>query len=250
MLDDARNPAEVPVEDLHCPEDIDRSFGGWTPEVFSMLDRLRAEPHIDQYKKEKPGVTEHLKDPFRRYRDDLVVNWVLPNRLGVETEKHVFSRLLKNDFGAGGCHDHLWMSFYRPETRRLEDVQITHRVSPDGFAVGVYVGAHATDLLQQAKRRMADAPATYLDLVNPLLEHERWQFYTHRGSGSNETQDVHPDPLDAVPASVDAADGIYVRHYIGREETLALGPELVDRALSLVFDVWPIYRFYLGGRGG
>jgi hypothetical protein len=233
---------------MNRPDTLDRSFEGWSPEVFAMLDRLRAEPHIDQYEAEKPGPTNHLKDPFRRYRDDLVVNWVLPNRLDLETERHVFSRLLKNDFGAGGCHDHLWMSFYRPETRRLEDVQITHRVSPDGFAVGVYVGAHATDLLKQAKARIRQAPATYLDLVNPLLQREDWRFYTHRGSGQNETQTVFSDPLDAVPDSVDGADGIYVRHYLSREKTLDLGPELVDRALDLVFAVWPIYRFYLSSQ--
>jgi hypothetical protein len=252
MLDDsdltARPPHRVPREDMHRPDTLDRSFAGWGPEVFALLDRLRAEPHIDQYKKEKPGVTENLKDPFRRYRDDLVVNWVLPNRLNFETEKHVFSRLLKNDFGAGGCHDHLWMSFYRPETRRLEDVQITHRVSPDGFAIGVYVGAHATDLLAQAQSRIAQAPATYLDLVNSLLERDDWQFYTHRGSGDNETQDVFSEPLDAVPESVEGADGVYVRHYLSREATLDLGPRLVDWALDRVFDVWPIYRFYLADR--
>jgi uncharacterized protein (DUF2461 family) len=245
MAQAAMDPAQKPVEALQLPDSIDRSFEGWSEEVFAMLDRLRAEPHIDQYKKEKPGVTQHLKDPFRRYRDDLVVNWVLPNRLGFETEKHVFSRLLKNDFGAGGCHDHLWMAFYRPETRRLEDVQITHRVSPDGFAVGVYVGAHATDLLAQAKSRIHEAPATYLDLVNPLLQRKNWRFYSHRGSGENETKTIFDEPLDVVPESVDAADGIYVRHYIDRDETLDLGPELVDRALDLVFDVWPVYRFYL-----
>lgn len=249
MLEEAEpaavDPVQMPVEEMHRPEALDRSFEGWSPEVFAMLDRLRAEPHIDQYESEKPGVTDYLKDPFRRYRDDLVVNWVLPNRLHLETERHVFSRLLKNDFGAGGCHDHLWMSFYRPETRRLEDVQITHRVSPDGFAVGVYVGAHATDLLKQAKSRIRQSPSTYLDLVNPLLQREDWRFYTHRGSGKNETQTVFTDPLDEVPEAVDGADGFYVRHYLSREETLDLGPELVDRALALVFDVWPIYRFYL-----
>jgi hypothetical protein len=210
-----------------------------------MLDRLRDEPHIDQYKSEKPGVTDHLKAPFRRYRDDLVVNWVLPNRLDFETERYVFSRLLKNDFGAGGCHDNLWMSFYRPETRRLEDVQITHRVSPDGFAVGLYVGAYATDLLRQAKDRIQSAPTTYLDRVNPLLEQDDWRFHTHSGSGDDKRTPVYTDPLDAVPDAVEAADGIHVRHYIDRDETLALGRELVDRALDLVFDVWPIYRFYL-----
>ncbi|PSQ77893.1 MAG: hypothetical protein BRD35_02730 [Bacteroidetes bacterium QH_7_62_13] len=251
MLDEAEpasvDPAQMPVEEMRRPDSLDCSFEGWSPEVFAMLDRLRAEPHIDQYKKEKPGVTEHLKDPFRRYRDDLVVNWVLPNRLDLETERNVFSRLLKNDFGAGGCHDHLWMSFYRPHTRRLEDVQITHRVSPDGFAVGVYVGAYAKDLLRQAKDRIRQSPATYLDLVNPLLADDDWRFYTHSGSGENETQPVFTDPLDAVPDAVDGADGIYVRHYLSREEALNLGPELVDRALDLVFSVWPIYRFYLTG---
>lgn len=241
----AVDPTKQPKDEMHVPDSFDRSFEGWSPEVFEMLDRLRAEPHIDQYEKEKPGVTNQLKNPFRRYRDDLVVNWVLPNRLNFETEHNVFSRLLKNDFGAGGCHDHLWMAFYRPTTRRLEDVQITHRVSPDGFAVGLYVGAYATDLLQQAKRRILDAPTTYLDLVNSLLRDEGWRFYTHRGSGKTEEKAVVREPLSSVPNSLDGADGIYVRHYLSRDETLELGAKLVDRALDLVFDVWPIYRFYL-----
>ncbi|WP_103026487.1 hypothetical protein [Salinibacter altiplanensis] len=248
----AIDPPQKPLDAMHTPEDLDRSFEGWSEDVFRMLDRLRAEPHIDQYKAEKPGVTEFLKDPFRRYRDDLVVNWVLPNRLGFETEKYVFSRLLKNDFGAGGCNDNLWMSFYRPETRRLEDVQITHRVSPDGFAVGIYVGAHATDLLTQATSRIHDAPGMYLDLVNPLLQNKNWRFHTHGRAGGSKTKTVFDAPLDQVPDSVEGADGIHVRHYIGREETLHLGAELVDRALDLVLDVWPIYRFYLAegmGRG-
>lgn len=252
MLEDtgptAIDPVEHPVDAMRRPDSFDRTFEGWSSEVFEMLSRLRAEPHIDQYEKEKPGVTNHLKDPFRRYRDDLVVNWVLPNRLNFETERNVFSRLLKNDFGAGGCHDNLWMSFFRPETRRLEDVQITHRVSPDGFAVGVYVGARATELLKQATARIETAPSTYLDLVNPLLEEEGWQFYTHRGSGDNESKTVFTDPLDRPPDTLNGADGIYVRHYISREETLALGPALADQALDLIFDVWPIYRFYFSDR--
>jgi len=244
----ARQPARVPVDEMVVSTPLDRSFLGWSPNVFFLLDRLRAEPHIDQYEKEKPGVTTHLKDPFRRYRDDLVVNWVLPSRLNFETEKYVFSRLLKNDFGAGGCHDHLWMSFYRPDTRRLEDVQITHRVSPDGFAVGVYVGAYADDLLHQAKDRMISETTTYLTLVNPLLEQDNWYFYTHRGSGTNEEKTMYERPLDAIPETVEGADGVYVRHCIPRAKTIELGSELIDRALDLVFDVWPIYRFYLAER--
>jgi hypothetical protein len=122
-------------------------------------------------------------------------------------------------------------------------------VSPDGFAVGVYVGAYATDLLKRAKAHVRQAPVRYLDLVNPLLRRSDWRLHTHSGSGEDKTKTVITDPLDAVPDAVDEADGIHVRHYLSRQDTLDLGPELVDRALDLVFDVWPIYRFYLVERG-
>ena len=52
-------------------------------------------------------------------------------------------------------------------------------------------------------------------------------------------------PLDHSPDGVGGANGSYVGHDIGREGTRNLGANLVDRALELVFDVWPIYRFYL-----
>lgn len=239
------DPTRVTVDAMTVPGDLDLSFEGWTPEVFAMLRRLRETPHIEQYNAEKPGVTNHLKAPFKRYRDDLVVNWVLPNRLELETEKYVFSRLLKNDFGAGGCHDNLWMSFYRPHTKRLKDVQVSHCISPDGFDVGIYVGSYATDLLEQAQSRIESTPQTYLDLLNPLLQRKSWRFSTHQGSGDRAERPTWREPLDAVPDAVARADGIWVRRRFSREDTLNAGPDLVRLGLDTVFDVWPIYRFYL-----
>jgi hypothetical protein len=245
---DRIDPVQVPAADMTRPETLDLSFEGWSVAAFGILDRLRETPHISQYKQEKPGVTDDLKDPFHRYRDDLVVNWVLPNRLGFRTEKNVFSRLLKNDFGAGGCHDNLWMSFYRPETKRLKDVQISHCISPDGFDVGIYVGAHATGLLDQALGRIEQAPDRYLSLVNPLLEQEGWRFYYHYGSGETKTRPTHHAPLDALPDDLDRADGLWVRRRFERDKVLDWGPDLVEHALDAVLALWPIYRFYLADR--
>jgi len=242
------DPAQKPVDAMDVPDDLDLSFEGWSPEVFEMLDRIRATPHIDQYKKEKPGVTNLLKDPFKRYRDDLVVNWVLPNRLKLETETNVFSRLLKNDFGAGGCHDNLWMAFYRPHTKRLKDVQVSHKISPDGFDVGIYVGSYAENLLDQALTRIQQAPETYLDLVNPLLQRKTWRFSYHAGSGERARKDTLWEPMDALPEGLDAADGFWVRGRFPREQVLDWGPDLVRHGLQAVLDVWPIYRFYLADR--
>jgi hypothetical protein len=240
-----RAPETVPAEDLTitCPPDC--TFGGWTPGVFEMLGRLRDTPHIDQHNKEKPQLHATLKDPFRRYRDDLVVNWVLPSRLDFETERYVFSRLLKNDFGAGGCHDNLWMAFYRPHTKRLKDVQISHRIDPDGFQVGIFVGAHATDLLDQAQQRIRQAPDTYVERINACLHRENWRFYYRSGSGVPTT---HTDPLDTLPEAVLNADGIWLRRFMPREQVLAWGSDLVAEALDAVQRVWPLYRFYLTDR--
>lgn len=239
-------PENRPVEAMVWPEDGRLDFEGWCPEAFAILDRIRETPHISQYNEEKPGITDRLKDPFKRYRDDLVVNWVLPNRLDLETEKYVFSRLLKNDFGAGGCHDNLWMAFYRPHTKRLKDVQVSHRISPDGFDVGIYVGSHAKDLLKQALHRIEQAPATYLDLINPPLGEQGWRFYYHYGSGERARRPVYTEPLDGLPEDLSRADGIWLRRRFPRPQVLDWGPDLVLHALEAVRTVWPIYRFYLG----
>lgn len=240
-----RAAPSVAAEDLHVPEQLDLAFEGFSTPAFGILDRLRETPHIDQYKSEKPGVTDHLKDPFRRYRDDLVVHFVLPNRLDLETERHVFSRLLKNDFGAGGCHDNLWMSFYRPETKRLKDVQVSHRISPDGFDIGIYVGSHATDLLSTAVSRMKQTPAAYLEMVNGLVARDGWRFYIHGGSGEGKWRNVWKTPLEGLPDDLERAKGVWVRRRIDRDRVLDLGPGLVREGLNTALDLWPIYRFYL-----
>ncbi len=237
-----RPPETVSVEELETNGTPDCTFSGWTPEVFEMLERIRETPHIDQYNREKPHLHELLKDPFKRYRDDLVVNWVLPSRLNFETERYVFSRLLKNDFGAGGCHDNLWMAFYRPHTKRLKDVQISHRIDPDGFQVGIFVGAHATDLLSQAQHRIEQAPETYLEHINACLQREHWRFYYRSGRSEPIT---YTEPLDALPEAVLKADGIWLRRFMPREQVLNWGDGLVSEALSAVRNVWPVYRFYL-----
>ena len=52
----------------------------------------------ERYRKEKEVLKRAITEPFKRYRDDLALNWVIPNALPFETEKNVFSRILKNIF--------------------------------------------------------------------------------------------------------------------------------------------------------
>lgn len=237
-------PMDEDAADWHLPDPLDLTFEGFAPEAFAILERLRAEPHIEQYRKEKEGIKRYITEPFKRFRDDLAVNWVLPNRLDFETEKNVFSRLLKNDFGAGGCHAHLWMSFYRTGRRRLTDAQLAPCITPEGFTTGLFVGAYMKDLLKQAKHNIAADPGRFLELVNPLLQ-VKIKFAYYERVGKQQRRIVFTEPLDALPDSLHKAEGLWLRRYLCRDDVLTLQGDLVGWTLETFGVLWPVYRLLL-----
>ena len=171
------------------------------------------------------------------------MNWVLPNRLPFETERDVFSRVLKNDFGAGGSHAHQWMAFYRPPRRRLTDLQLSHAIYPDGFRFGLYVGDYARGLFLPARRRMVEDEAAALPLLNALLARGyRFAFAPHVAKPEG-----HPEfaeALDRLPAGLARAKGVWVMRRFPKADVLGWGPALVARALDEAEALWPLYRFW------
>ena len=226
-------------------DSLDLRFTGFTPEAFAVLERLRRHPHIEQYRAEKEAIAAHITAPFKAYRDDLVVNWVLPNHLPFETEKNVFSRLLKNDFGAGGCHHHQWMAFYRPPLRRLTDVQLSHSLYPDGFVFGLYMGEYAKALFRDAKTWMLDDPARTLDLLNGLIQCGYTFTYASTVTKSLASP-TFSEPLTTLPEDLDRANGMWVRREVPRDIVLDTGPDLVRLAIAAQAELWPLYVAWAG----
>ena len=228
---------------LALPPTFDLRFEGFSPETFAVLDRMRQHPHVDQYRKERDELRTHVTQPFRRFRDDLVVNVVLPNRLNLETERNVFSRLLKNDFGAGGANSHQWMSFYRPDRTRLSDLQPFHGIDPDGFASGLHVAGRDRSLLAGAKQVFTERPDEMLDLLNPLLERGGWQFAASV-SGSRRAATAATEPIESLPDGLRRARGISIYRSFTRERVLEWKGELVVHAAEAMRDVWPFYEAF------
>ena len=241
------DPLTLPADDMALPQVYDLSFEGFGQEAFAVLTRLREQPHIEQYRAERDAIRAYLAEPFKRFRDDLVVNWVLPNRLAYETERNVFSRLLKNDFGAGGCHHHLWMSFYRPSRKRLTDFQLVHSISPDGFETGLFIGAHAPAVLRAAKDRIAADPQTFATLVDRLIGQGGWECELTTGSGAARSRAVFRTAPVALPARTGTVQGIWIGRLLPRERVVALGGELVRASVEALTAVWPVYRFVGAG---
>jgi len=84
----------------------------------------------------------------------------------METEKGVFARILKNDWGRGGAWDFYWGAFYPKGGKRIEDAQLFTFIKRDYLEFGFYVGHYGSD---QRERFLTNC-RRYREELLPLLE--------------------------------------------------------------------------------
>lgn len=227
---------------LFLPERLDLRFEGFSAESFEVLARLRLRPSVDQYRLEKDAVANYVMGPFKQFRDDLVVNLVLPNHLSLETEKNVFSRLLKNDFGAGGCHSHIWMSFYRPGYTRLSDFQPFHAITHDSFLCGLHAGGRDPSIARAAcAALLADVPSALADL-NRLLKAGEWTFSVESASGGKKFAST--GELEAFPDWIARARHLSIYRTFPRDKVISWRGNLIRYAIRATADIWPLYQAF------
>lgn len=229
---------------MFLPAVFDLRFSGFPSEAFDVLGRLRANPRMEQYRREKEAIRRHVMTPLKSFRDDLVVNVVLPNHLSLETERNVFSRLPKNDFGAGGSHSHVWMSFYRPGRSRLSDFQPFHGIDPDGFYSGLHVGGRDPAIVVAAREAFRRERDTLLDAMNQLLAESEWTFSVTRGSGRSRKEYEADEPMDQLPDLLAYAASLSIYRTFSRRQVVAMKGELVQQASAAMAAVWPFYEAF------
>ena len=230
---------------LNQPDTLSVSCEGFGKRLSVHCQTLKEAPYIDTYRALKPLIRSSIVEPFKRFRDDVVINLVLPNQLPFETERNVFSRLLKNDFGAGGCHHHLWMSFYRMGMRRLSDLQLAHTLRDNGFSSSLYIGDNAPDLFKKVKKRIAENPVGFLECVNTLLERESWYFRVRPHNGKRGTYIEYTTRLLDLPNEIVRSKGIWWGVFSSKEAILDKGELLVGRSIEAIQALWPLYLFLL-----
>ncbi len=114
----------------------------FTPTTFELLAGLKATPTKDFYTAHKAEIKAQVEEPFRRLFEGVRERVREEIRESMETEKKVFSRILKNDYGVGGAWDFLWAAFYPKGGERTKDVQLWVSIHDDrleaGFSFGEY----------------------------------------------------------------------------------------------------------------
>lgn len=137
------------------------------PKAFELLSMLHANPKLDLYMAHKEEFETYLENPFQALTNKVADR--LPKVITdfLETEKYIFSRFSKNDFGQGGAWDYYWGAFYPKGGRRVRDGQLYIWMNQDRLKIGFYIGDYGT---AQKKRFSNNCDLFQEDLVRTLQD--------------------------------------------------------------------------------
>jgi len=128
--------------------------GFFSEETFDLLSQLHESPTKAFYQANKDAFAEQLEEPFKRLFADVVARLpdVITERM--ETEKNVFSRIPKNDYGKGGAWPYFWGALYPQGSKRIADSQLFIGIHRDRLEFGFYIGEIGDDPRLRFRRNL------------------------------------------------------------------------------------------------
>jgi 5-methylcytosine-specific restriction protein B len=152
----------------------------------------------------------------------------------METERWLFSRIPKNDFGRGGAWDHYWGAFYPKGSKRIQDAQLSLWINYERLEFGFYIGDYGTEQRQRFLRRCREHLRALQTMLQDVLSQDDIVFAPHEGivikpDGAVESQ------LDLTwqewLENPDRAD-FDVSVVLPRDETLAQSEDELSRRIA------------------
>lgn len=206
----------------------------FTTRTFELLQGLHENPTRDFYSAHKREIKEHLEEPFRMLFLDVAAHLPETIRAHMETDKGVFARIVKNDWGQGGAWDYYWGAFYPKGGKRIEDAQLFLWINRSRLDFGFYIGAYGTATRSRFLRNCKQYSAAVLeDLADVLADDglsfgQREEQPTARGAGK---QRIDGRAWLADPE----ANGIRVGVCLGKEDVLSLSAEQLRDRITRAF---------------
>jgi 5-methylcytosine-specific restriction protein B len=152
---DIEKPPEVTLE------------SAFSAETFKLLEALYETPTRAFYNEHKQEFKEHLEQPFQDLLRQVAERLPLTITDVIETEKRIFSRFPKNDYGRGGAWDYYWGAFYPKGGRRTHDAQLFAWMNYERLEFGFYIGEYGSE---QRKRFVRNCKENREAVVNVFRE--------------------------------------------------------------------------------
>ncbi|MDI3524173.1 MULTISPECIES: DUF2461 family protein [Kosmotoga] len=123
------------------------SDGLFTEKTFELLDQLHENPTRAFYHERSGEFDKYVVEPVKELMTTVASKLPKEMKEKLETEKSIFGKIPKNDFGRGGAWDHFWGAFYPRGRKRIESAQLFVWINRDvmryGFSIGMYGGSDA-----------------------------------------------------------------------------------------------------------
>lgn len=145
----------------------------FTFQSFSLLESIARSPTAAFYLAHKDAFKMHVEAPLQRVmrREAQLLPGLMRSLL--ETQRNVFSRFLKNDFGHGGAWSNYWGAFYPRGSRRIADVQLAVWMDYRRVGISFYIGDHAAAPRERFLRNCARWRDEMPRLLGGLLDDQR-----------------------------------------------------------------------------
>ena len=145
----------------------------FTPQAFDLLAAIARTPTAAFYLSNKAAFKEWVEAPLQGLLRRAALRLPGMFRAKMETERNLFSRFLKNDFGRGGAWSNYWGAFYPKGSRRVADVQLSVWVNATRVGISFYIGDYGTGPRDRFRRNCARSLHVLPGLLRPLVENPR-----------------------------------------------------------------------------
>ncbi len=164
----------IEAKGVSMPIDSEQKDGYFSPETIELMTALHESPRKETYRTRQDEYKEYVEQPLRQLMKDVVA--ILPQEITtvMETEKGLFSRVLKNDYGRGGAWDHYWGALYPKGGKRTEAPQLSMWVNHRGLEFGFYVGEYGSIDRRRLQENCREHHAILAVLLADLLGDTRF----------------------------------------------------------------------------
>jgi 5-methylcytosine-specific restriction enzyme B len=137
--------------------------------TFALLEQIHADPTAHFYQAHRDEFRAFVEEPFQRLMR--LAARLLPRSITevMETERKVFSRFVKNDFGQGGAWDFYWGAFYPKGGWRTQAPQLSLWLNHKRLEIGFYIGNYGTRSRERFQHNCQKYAEQLVQLFDPLL---------------------------------------------------------------------------------
>lgn len=141
----------------------------FSEKAFQLLSALHEHPLLSFYTENAADFDKAIEAPLKRLMNTAAKT--LPDSVtgGLETERRIFSRIQKNDYGRGGAWDFYWGAFYPKGGKRTAGPQLYVVISARSLCFGFFIGEYGVDARMRFAKNCAENATVLKRLLEPAL---------------------------------------------------------------------------------